>query len=208
MKEGISYVFKTKELLGAITLDLFAVLFGGAVALVPVFAKDILNIGPIGFGWLNAAADIGSIITVTTLTISPPGNKQGRTLFFAVAGFGLCIILFAISKVFWLSFVALLLSGCMDGGSVIVKHDPSIKNTWRTPRQGDGRKQYVHQFIQRTRPVWKRWQQNFWALFLLLYSAVAWQLLWWSLPGSERLLWGRWSIDINLKMHFSLRFKK
>lgn len=121
VKEGISYVFKTKELLGAITLDLFAVLFGGAVALVPVFAKDILNIGPIGFGWLNAAADIGSIITVTTLTISPLRNKQGRTLFFAVAGFGFCIILFAISKVFWLSFAALLLSGCMDGVSVIVR---------------------------------------------------------------------------------------
>ncbi len=121
VQEGISYVFKTKELLGAITLDLFAVLFGGAVALVPVFAKDILNAGPIGFGWLNAAADIGSIITVTTLTIRPLRNKQGQTLFFAVAGFGICIILFAVSKVFWLSFAALLLSGCMDGVSVIVR---------------------------------------------------------------------------------------
>ena len=121
VKEGLDYVFKTKELLGALSLDLFAVLFGGAVALVPVFAKDILHIGPIGFGWLNAAADIGSIISVTFLTVRPLHRAQGRILFYAVAGFGLCIILFAVSKVFWLSFAALLLSGCMDGVSVIVR---------------------------------------------------------------------------------------
>ncbi len=121
VKEGLDYVFKTKEILGALSLDLFAVLFGGAVALVPVFAKDILHIGPIGFGWLNAAADIGAIITVTTLTIRPLKTKQGRILFFAVAGFGACIILFALSKIFWLSFVALLLSGCLDGVSVIIR---------------------------------------------------------------------------------------
>ncbi len=121
VKEGINYVFKTKEVLGALSLDLFAVLFGGAVALVPVFAKDILHVGAIGFGWLNAATDIGSIITVTLLTIRPLHHKQGRILFFAVAAFGLCIILFAVSKIFWLSFAALLLSGCMDGISVIVR---------------------------------------------------------------------------------------
>ena len=121
VKEGINYVFKTKEILGAMSLDLFAVLFGGAVALVPVFAKDILHIGPIGFGWLNAASDIGSILTVTMLTIWPLQKKQGKLLFFAVAGFGVCIILFGLSKMFWLSFAALLLSGCMDGISVIIR---------------------------------------------------------------------------------------
>lgn len=121
MKEGIRYVFNTKEILGAMSLDLFAVLFGGAVALVPVFAKDILHIGPIGFGWLNAAADIGSIITVTYLTFRPLRKKQGRILFYAVGGFGVCIILFGISKIFWLSFFALMLSGCMDGISVIIR---------------------------------------------------------------------------------------
>lgn len=121
VKEGLNYVFKTKEVLGALSLDLFAVLFGGAAALVPVFAKDILGIGPIGFGWLNAATDIGSIMTVTLLTIRPLHAKQGRILFFAVAAFGLCIIVFALSKVFWLSFAALLMSGCMDGVSVIVR---------------------------------------------------------------------------------------
>jgi MFS family permease len=121
VKEGIEYVFRTKEILGALSLDLFAVLFGGAVAMVPVFATDILHIGPIGFGWLNAAADIGAIITVTYLTIRPLQNNQGRILFFAVAGFGICIIIFALSKLFWLSFAALLISGCMDGVSVIVR---------------------------------------------------------------------------------------
>jgi MFS family permease len=121
VKEGIDYVFKTKEILGAASLDLFAVLFGGAVALVPVFAQDILFIGPIGFGWLNAAADIGSIIMVTILTIRPLQSRQGKILFYAVAGFGLSIIVFALSETFWLSFLALLISGCMDGVSVVVR---------------------------------------------------------------------------------------
>ncbi|MBS1927617.1 MAG: MFS transporter [Ferruginibacter sp.] len=121
VKEGLKYVYSSKEIFGAITLDLFAVLFGGAAALVPVFAKDILFISAIGFGWLNAATDIGSIIMVTALTIRPLKRNQGRILFYAVAGFGACILLFALSKVFWLSFLALLLSGCLDGVSVIVR---------------------------------------------------------------------------------------
>lgn len=121
VKEGLNYVFKSKELLGAISLDLFAVLFGGAVALVPIFATEILHANSIGFGWLNAAADIGSILMVTMLTIFPLKGGQGKILFFAVAGFGACIILFALSKVFWLSFLALMLSGCLDGVSVIIR---------------------------------------------------------------------------------------
>lgn len=121
VSEGLRYVFKTKEVLAAISLDLFAVFFGGAVAMVPVFAKDILNVGPIGFGWLNAASDIGSIIMVIWLTISPMKKKQGLKLMFAVAGFGLCIVLFGISKWYWLSFAALLVAGVLDGVSVVVR---------------------------------------------------------------------------------------
>ena len=121
VKEGINYVFKTKELLGALSLDLFAVLFGGAAAMVPVFAKDILNSGPTGFGWLNAATDIGAIIMVIALTIYPLQKKQGKLLFYSIAGFGICIIIFAISKIFWLSFLALMISGCMDGVSVVIR---------------------------------------------------------------------------------------
>lgn len=121
VKEGIRYVFKTKEILGAMTLDLFAVLFGGAVALVPVFARDILFAGPVGFGWLNAAMDIGSIIMVTILTIKPLKHAQGKKLFYSIGLFGICIIGFALSKVFWLSFLALMIAGCMDGVSVVIR---------------------------------------------------------------------------------------
>ncbi|MBS1655339.1 MAG: MFS transporter [Bacteroidetes bacterium] len=121
VKEGLRFVFKTKEVLGALSLDLFAVLFGGAVAMVPVFARDILKVGPMGFGWLNAASDMGSICIVILLTLSPIMRQQGRKLLFAVAGFGTCIIIFAISKWFWLSFAALMLSGMLDGISVVVR---------------------------------------------------------------------------------------
>jgi MFS family permease len=121
MKEGLRHVFRTKELLGALSLDLFAVLFGGAVALIPVFAADILKVGAIGFGWLNAAADIGAITSIGLLTFFPLQRKQGRLLLYAVAGFGICIILFGLSTIFWLSFAALVLSGILDGISVVVR---------------------------------------------------------------------------------------
>ena len=121
VKEGVHYVFKSKEILGALSLDLFAVLFGGAAAMVPVFAKDILHVGPHGFGWLNAATDIGAIITVSALTFFPLKRKQGKFLFFSIAGFGICIIVFALSTTFWISFLALMLSGCLDGVSVVVR---------------------------------------------------------------------------------------
>ncbi len=121
VKEGLNYVFKTKELLGALSLDLFAVLFGGAVAMIPVFAKDILKVGPIGFGWLNAAADIGSVVVIVGLTFLPITSKQGKKLMYVIAGFGLSIILFALSKIFWISFLALLMSGVLDGISMIIR---------------------------------------------------------------------------------------
>lgn len=121
VKEGLQFVFKTKELLGAISLDLFAVLFGGAVAMVPVYARDILKVGAEGFGFLNAASDMGSICIVILLTLFPLRHKQGRTLMFAVAAFGTCIIIFGLSKLFWLSFAALFVGGLVDGISVVVR---------------------------------------------------------------------------------------
>jgi len=121
VKEGLRYVYNTKELLGALSLDLFAVLFGGAVAMIPVYAVDILNVGPIGFGWLNAASDIGAILIIFIITLFPVNAGQGKKLLIAVGGFGLCIIVFALSKLFWLSFAALLLSGILDGFSMIVR---------------------------------------------------------------------------------------
>jgi len=121
VKEGLHFVFNNKIMLGAISLDLFAVLFGGAVALVPEFADKILQVGPIGFGWLNAAMDIGSVIMIVALTIKPMKKKQGYRLMYAVAGFGICIIVFGLSTWYWLSFLALVIAGMMDGISVIVR---------------------------------------------------------------------------------------
>jgi MFS family permease len=121
VKEGLRFVFNHKILLGAISLDLFAVLFGGAVALIPEFADRILKVGAIGFGWLNAAIDIGSIIMIITITFFPLLKKQGRTLMMVVAGFGLCIIVFGISRFYWLSFAALVIAGMLDGISVVIR---------------------------------------------------------------------------------------
>lgn len=121
VKEGLSFVFKTKELLAAVSLDLFAVLFGGAVALIPVYARDILKVGARGFGFLNGASDMGSVVIVIILTLFPIKRKQGKKLLYAVAGFGTCIIVFGLSKLFWISFGVLLLSGIMDGISVVTR---------------------------------------------------------------------------------------
>jgi MFS family permease len=121
VKEGLQFVFKTKEILGALSLDLFAVLFGGAVAMVPVFARDILKVGAQGFGFLNGASDLGAIWSVILLTAFPMRNKQGYKLLIAVFGFGVCIICFGLSKIFWLSFIVLLISGMLDGISVVVR---------------------------------------------------------------------------------------
>ncbi len=121
MMQGLRFVYKTKVLLAAFTLDMFAVLFGGAVAMVPVFARDILKVGPMGFGWLNAAADIGAVCSVIMLTISPFKRGQGKKLFIAIGGFGVCIILFGLSKWFLLSFAALVVAGMLDGISVVIR---------------------------------------------------------------------------------------
>ncbi len=115
MREGITYIFKTKEILGALCLDMFAVLFGGAVAMIPVFATDILNAGAEGFGLLNAASDIGSMCIITLLSIVPLRKNQGKILLIVVTGFGLCIIGFGLSKLYWLSFMFLVMSGMLDG---------------------------------------------------------------------------------------------
>jgi MFS family permease len=121
IKDGLRFVYRTREVVGAMALDLFAVLFGGAVAMIPVYASDILRVGPIGFGWLNAASDIGSMITIFGLTLSPLRRRQGLTLLYAVAGFGVCIIVFGVSRWYFLSFLALLASGLLDGISVVVR---------------------------------------------------------------------------------------
>jgi len=121
IRSGISFVFKTPELLGAFTLDMFAVLFGGAVAMLPVFASDILLIGPQGLGLLRACPAIGATIMAFVLMFRPPMRETGKILFISVLGFGLCMIFFALSRSFILSGLLLILSGAFDNVSVVIR---------------------------------------------------------------------------------------
>jgi MFS family permease len=121
IKNGFSFVFNNKNLLGVISLDLFAVLFGGASAFIPEVASTILHTGPIGYGFLNAAMDLGSLLIIALLVKYPMQRKQGLKMLLAVAGFGIFIILFGLSKIYWLSFVALMAAGMCDAISVVVR---------------------------------------------------------------------------------------
>ncbi len=121
VKEGIRFVMNTKAILGALSLDLFAVFFGGATAMLSFYVTDILKVGPIWFGWLNAATSMGAIGVLLAISIKPITAKQGKILLYAVAGFGICIITFALSKNVWLSLTALLVSGIFDGLSVVIR---------------------------------------------------------------------------------------
>jgi MFS family permease len=121
IRTGIKFVFKTPELLGAFTLDLFAVLFGGAVAMLPVFASDILKTGPQGLGILRACPAAGATLMAVILMFRPPVRDTGRILFIAVTGFGLSMIGFALSKSFVLSAIILIMSGAFDNISVVIR---------------------------------------------------------------------------------------
>ena len=119
--EGLRFVFAQRLLLGAISLDLFAVLFGGAVAVLPVFAKEVLKTGPQGLGMLRAAPALGSVLMGLTMAHLPPLRRAGRTLLFCVAGFGVATIAFALSRSFALSLLMLAASGAMDNVSVVLR---------------------------------------------------------------------------------------
>lgn len=121
IKEGIRFVMKSPELVGAFSLDMFAVLFGGAVALLPVFAQDVLHVGPEGLGFLRACPAIGAILMSVYLMVNPPMQNSGRILLWVVSAFGLCMIGFAFSKYFWLSALFLFLSGLFDNVSVVIR---------------------------------------------------------------------------------------
>lgn len=119
--EGVRYVRKTRILLAAITLDLFAVLFGGAAVLLPVYAKDILQVGPAGLGWLLAAHSMGAVATTLTLAHLPPLRHAGPALLRAVTVFGLAMIVFGVSRSYLLSFAALVVAGASDSVSVVIR---------------------------------------------------------------------------------------
>lgn len=127
VKEGLEFVWKKKTVLGAISLDLFAVLFGGAVYLLPVFARDILDSGAMGMtpeqmlGWLRAAPAAGALLMAVILAHLPPLRRSGRILFTSVAGFGLATIVFGISGSFWLALAMLFLTGFFDNVSMVIR---------------------------------------------------------------------------------------
>lgn len=121
LKEGLTFVFKTKAVLGALTLDMIAVLFGGAVALLPVFAQDILQVGSEGFGVLRAAPAVGAALMMLMSTRFPLHKFAGKKLLLAVFAFGICIIVFGLSTYFWVSVAALFFSGAVDGVSMIIR---------------------------------------------------------------------------------------
>jgi len=121
LKEGVRFVYTNKTIFGALTLDMVAVLFGGAVALLPIFAQDILKVGPEGFGVLRAAPAVGALLTMFVSAYVPLYKNAGKKLLMAIFAFGICIIVFGLSTWFWLSVFALFMSGVTDGISVVIR---------------------------------------------------------------------------------------
>lgn len=140
IKEGLKFVFKTQELVGAFALDMFAVLFGGAIALLPAFADKILECGPQGLGFLQAAPAIGAITTSFFLAGNPVKKNAGKKMLFSIAMFGICIMGFALSKNYFVSFMCLMFSGVFDEVSVVVR---SIIVQMYAPDQMRGRVESV-----------------------------------------------------------------
>ena len=136
IKEGFKFVRKTKEILGVLSLDLFAVFFGGATAMLPYFSDVILKTGPQGLGLLRSAPALGALTVIILINFIPMQKKQGRTMLFCIAGFGASIILFGISELFWLSALALFISGLLDGISILVR---SSVLQLKTPENMKGR---------------------------------------------------------------------
>ncbi|ULC59634.1 MFS transporter [Flaviramulus sp. BrNp1-15] len=121
LKVGVQFVFQNKAILGALTLDMIAVLFGGTVAILSVFAQDILKVGSEGFGILNASISMGSIVTMFATTYIPISKSTGKKLLVSVFIFGISIIAFGLSSIFWVSVLALFISGAADGISMIIR---------------------------------------------------------------------------------------
>ncbi|MBL8205498.1 MAG: MFS transporter [Blastocatellia bacterium] len=119
---GLKFVWNSKVMVASITLDLFAVLLGGAVTLLPIYAKDILHVGPTGLGWMRAAPSIGAVFMALYIAHRPPMQKAGSTLLISVIGFGIATIIFGLSRSFGLSMLMLVLIGAFDSVSVIIRH--------------------------------------------------------------------------------------
>ncbi|MCG6134613.1 MAG: MFS transporter [Nostoc sp. LLA-1] len=122
LSAGAKFVWQNQLILAAITLDMFAVLLGGAIALLPIFARDILQVGPLELGYLQAAPSIGALFMAISLAYLPPLRKAGPALLWSVIGFGVVTIIFGLSRWFWLSLLMLILSGALDTISVVIRH--------------------------------------------------------------------------------------
>ena len=122
LTSGIKFVFKNQIVLGALSLDLFAVLFGGAVALLPAFAEEILHVGAVELGFLRAAPAIGAVVMAFIIAYKPPSKNAGRNLFLSVGAFGISTILFGLSENIWMAFFFLFLTGAFDNVSVVIRH--------------------------------------------------------------------------------------
>ncbi len=138
---GFAFIRRHPVFLAAITLDLFAVLFGGAVALLPIFAKDILGVGPLGLGWLRAAPALGAMAMALLATRLPPWREPGRVLLWVVAGFGAATVVFGLSRSLWLSLAALFFTGVFDAVSVVIRQ--TLEQTL-TPDRLRGRVSAIH----------------------------------------------------------------
>lgn len=134
--EGVRHIWREQAIFGAITLDLLAVLLGGATALMPIFAKDVLHVGAVGLGALRAAPFAGALLMALVIVFLPPFKQAGRALLLSVAGFGLCTIGFGLSTNFWLSLALLATLGALDNISVVIRH---VLVNVRTPDRLRGR---------------------------------------------------------------------
>ncbi|MFN2509697.1 MAG: MFS transporter, partial [Chthoniobacterales bacterium] len=120
--EGVRFLFSRKVILATITLDMLAVLLGGATALLPIFADKILHCGPIGLGWMRAAPGIGAFVMAIAIAYLPPMRRAGKTLLWCVAGFGISTLVFGLSRSLWLSLAMLFFTGVFDSVSVVIRH--------------------------------------------------------------------------------------
>jgi len=168
---GARHLWTEKTILGAITLDMFAVLLGGVSALIPAYCQQILHVGPVGLGWLKAAPYIGAIVMGVVIARGPAMQHAGRSLLLSVAGFGLCVIFFGLSTSFWMAFIALLVGGAFDMVSVVIRQ---VLVQVRTPRELRGRVSAVNSmFIESSNELGAFSSGLIGSLFGIVVSAVA-----------------------------------
>ena len=169
IREGFRFVWRTKEILGVLTLDLFAVFFGGATAMLPYFSDVILHTGPAGLGMLRSAPALGAVAMMVLINFIPMQKNQGKIMMYCVAGFGGCIIVFGLSNMFWISAIALFLSGLLDGISILVR---STVLQLKTPENMKGRVSSLNSIFIMSSNELGAFESGFMAKFLGVIPSV------------------------------------